>query len=63
MIASAQGQQQPSPQQPPVAPVYQPQPSAPLAGQAQPAQVQQLLSMLVRVYLASKRKWVNAQTE
>ena len=48
MIASAQGQQQPSPQQPPVAPVYQPQPSASLAGQAQPAQVQQLLSMLVR---------------
>ncbi|KAH8556256.1 hypothetical protein BGW37DRAFT_462559 [Umbelopsis sp. PMI_123] len=46
MIASAQNQQ-PSPQQPPAS-VYQPPPSAPLAGQAQPGQVQQLLSMLVR---------------
>jgi hypothetical protein len=51
MIASAQGQQQPSPQQP-IAPVYQPQPNAPpLGGQAQPAQVQQLLSMLVRLFV------------
>ncbi|KAG2188871.1 hypothetical protein INT44_004011 [Umbelopsis vinacea] len=47
MIASAQGQQQPPPQQP-VAPVYQPQPNASMGGQAQPAQVQQLLSMLTQ---------------
>jgi hypothetical protein len=51
MLASAQGQQGsptqtvPQPYQPQP---YQPQASVPPAGTAQPAQVQQLLSMLVR---------------
>jgi hypothetical protein len=47
MLASAQGQQgSPSQQRP--QPVYQPQPSGPPTGTAQPAQVQQLLTMLVK---------------